>query len=174
MTILLKEITVHGSFAGIKDAFRKAGIPGIKEVWVSEAGALFWIVTSVTQQYEGHALQAAGFAALCPEGIDLTRYSIVVDDDVDPSNSDEVIWALSTRTDPATDVDILSHGLTDQLDPMITPEQVKNSNFSNTRAIINACIPYDRLTSKTFPPVAQSAPATLEAIKQKWAPLFDR
>jgi UbiD family decarboxylase len=160
--------------AGIKDAFRTAGIPGIKEVWVSEAGALFWIVTSIAQQYEGHALQAAGFAALCSEGIDLTRYSIVVDDDVDPSNSDEVIWALSTRTDPATDVDILRRGLTDRLDPMITPEQVRDTKLYNTRAIINACIPYDRLANNTFSPVAQTAPGTLKAVRQKWAPLFDR
>jgi UbiD family decarboxylase len=35
----------------------------------------------------------------------LARYSIVVDDDIDPSNNDDVIWALSTRSDPANDID---------------------------------------------------------------------
>ncbi|HUC25338.1 MAG TPA: hypothetical protein VMA73_21750 [Streptosporangiaceae bacterium] len=55
-----------------------------------------------------------------------------------------------------------------------TGERVRDSKLYNTRAIINACIPYDRLVSNTFPPVAQSAPGTLKAVRQKWAPLFDR
>lgn len=91
-----------------------------------------------------------------------------------PKRREKPLWALSTRTDPATDVDILRRGLTDPLGPMITPEEVRDKTLCNNRAIINACIPYDRPASKTFPPVVQSAPATLDAIKQKWAPLFNR
>ena len=139
------------------------------------SGALYWVVTSITQQYEGHAMQAAGFAALCnTDFYGYTRYSIVVDDDVDPSNNDEVIWALSTRTDPASDIDILRHGLSSPLDPIIAPDAVRNHTLYSNRGIINACIPYDRLASKNFPPVVKSAPAALEAIKHKWATLFDR
>ena len=53
----------------------------------------------------------------------MNRYSIVVDDDIDPSNSDDVIWAMSTRSDPATDIDILRQCWSNPLDPMISPSE---------------------------------------------------
>jgi UbiD family decarboxylase len=159
--------------AMIRDAFSRAGIPGIGRVRVSEAGAsIFWIVTSIRQQYAGHAMRAAGFAALCRPGTEMTRYSIVVDDDVDPVNNDEVVWALSTRTDPLADIDILRQGNTNELDPMVGPEDRSRHRILNNRAIINACIPYDRLISKSFSRVAESPAETVAAVRAKWSALF--
>ena len=37
----------------------------------------------------------------------MNRHVVVVDEDVDPSNLDEAVWAMSTRSDPAGDVEIL-------------------------------------------------------------------
>lgn len=155
----------------IKETFGRAGIPGVSQVWASEAGAsVFWIVTSIKQQYPGHAQQAATFAAT----LELARYSIVVDDDIDPSNSDEVIWALSTRTDPQADIDILRQGTTSDLDPMIGPEDKRRKRMLNSRGVINACIPYERLVDGSFPPVAQSSPEAVAAVRAKWPKLFGR
>jgi UbiD family decarboxylase len=158
----------------VKGALRKAGIPGVKGVWVSEAGASrMWVVTSIQQQYAGHAAQAATIAAQCQAGGLMNRYSIVVDDDIDPSNSEDVIWAISTRSDPATDIDILRHCWSNPLDPMISSAEKERKRLWNSRAIINACRPWDRLQTNDFPPVAEATPALLQATKEKWAWLFE-
>src|ERR1700730_18804076 len=81
-----------------------------------------WVVTSIAKKYAGHASQAAAIAFNCSAGGSNGRYSIVVDDDIDPTNTDDVIWALSTRSDPATDIDILRQTWTNSLDPMLTDE----------------------------------------------------
>jgi UbiD family decarboxylase len=158
----------------VKGALRKAGIPGVKGVWVSEAGASrLWVVTSIQQQYAGHAAQAATVAVQCQAGGLMNRYSIVVDDDIDPSNSDDVIWAISTRSDPATDIDILRHCWSNPLDPMISSAEKEKKQLWNSRAIINACRPWDRLQANDFPPVAEATPALLQATKKKWSWLFE-
>ncbi len=157
--------------AAIKETLRKAGVPAVKGVWVSEAGGgRMWIVTSIAQKYAGHAGQAATIACNCQAGGLMARYSIVVEEDIDPSNNDDVIWALSTRSDPANDIDILRQCWSNPLDPMLTKEDKDNKRLWNSRAIINACRPFDRL--KSFAPVAEATPALMKATKEKWAWLF--
>lgn len=56
-------------------------------------------MTSIEQKYYGHATQAAAVACNCQSGALMTKYSIVVDDDIDPTNLNEVVWAMSTRSD---------------------------------------------------------------------------
>ena len=48
----------------------------------------------------------------------MSRYSVVVDDDIDPSNLQEVMWAVATRTDPAVDIDIIQRGMGSKNDPV--------------------------------------------------------
>jgi 4-hydroxy-3-polyprenylbenzoate decarboxylase len=45
-----------------------------------------------------------------------TKFVIVVDDDVDPRDWQDVIWALTTRMDPARDVTLIEHTPIDYLD----------------------------------------------------------
>jgi 4-hydroxy-3-polyprenylbenzoate decarboxylase len=159
--------------AGIKESLRKAGIPAVKAVWVCEAGCgRMWIVTSIRQQYAGHAKQAAVIAALCQPGALMNRYSIVVDEDIDPSSHDDVIWALSTRSEPATDIDIIRECWSNPLDPMISTADKERKRLWNSRAVINACRPWDRLKANDFPPVAEATPGLIKATKEKWGWLF--
>ena len=84
----------------MKESLRKAGVPAVKAVWVSEAGCgRMWVVTSIEQKYAGHATQAANLAVQCQAGGMMNRYSVVVDDDIDPTNEAQVIWAISTLGD---------------------------------------------------------------------------
>jgi 4-hydroxy-3-polyprenylbenzoate decarboxylase len=45
-----------------------------------------------------------------------TKFVIVVDDDVDPRNWQDVVWAISTRVDPARDTTIVEQTPIDYLD----------------------------------------------------------
>jgi 4-hydroxy-3-polyprenylbenzoate decarboxylase len=42
---------------------------------------------------------------------------VVVDDDINIQNMDEVIWAITARTDPARDTIVIDNAPTDSLDP---------------------------------------------------------
>ena len=47
----------------------------------------------------------------------LTKMFVVVDDDVNVHDIDDVIWAITTRTDAARDITIIDRTPTDTLDP---------------------------------------------------------
>ncbi len=159
--------------AAVKESLRKAGVPGVRAVWAAEVGgSRMWVVVSIRQQYAGHATQAAHVAVQCQAGGMMNRYAIVVDEDIDPSNLDEVIWAIGTRSDPGSDIDIVRHCWSNSLDPMIPAADKAAGRLWNSRAIINACRPWDRLQAHDFPPVAEASAALMDATRKKWATLF--
>jgi 4-hydroxy-3-polyprenylbenzoate decarboxylase len=49
--------------------------------------------------------------------LSLTKIIVVVDDDINLHNMNEVIWAVTTRSDPKRDVTIIENAPTDTLDP---------------------------------------------------------
>ncbi len=157
--------------AHIMETLHRAGVPAVKGVWLALAGCgRMWIVTSISQKYAGHASAAAAIACTCQAGGLMARYSIVVDDDIDPTNNDDVIWALSTRSDPGSDFSIINQSWSTPLDPTLSDEAKAGGRLWNNRVLINACRPFDRLS--TFAPVAEAGPEFTKAVKEKWASLF--
>ncbi|MBX5489727.1 MAG: UbiD family decarboxylase [Chloroflexi bacterium] len=153
--------------AMIYDALVKAGVPDVRGVWAHECGGgRLWIVVSITTRFCGHSRQAGAIAAQCREAAYMNRFVVVVDDDIDPMNLEEVVWAMSTRCDPAEDIDIMRKAWGSRADPLLVDGQPPY----NSRAVIDACIPYERKAD--FPRVAQASPALLQQIEQKWASVF--
>jgi len=100
---------------GLVDRLRK-GIPGVKDaVSIGATGGLMTVV-SIEQQYPGHAKQAG--LALVNGGGHRPRYAIVVDEDVNIRDTDEVLWAICTRSDPATDINVVTRMESTHLDPL--------------------------------------------------------
>jgi 4-hydroxy-3-polyprenylbenzoate decarboxylase len=60
------------------------------------------VVVSIKQRYPGHSRQAGFIASQLPSAAYMGKYTIVVDEDIDVTNLEEVIWAVCTRTDPDT------------------------------------------------------------------------
>jgi len=149
----------------IWDHLEKAGISDIKGVWCHEAGgAQFLKIISLKQRYVGHAKQAAMIASQCRPGAYLNRYVLVVDEDIDPSNTQEVLWAMCTRSDPERDIDIIRRCWGSNADPRFAPGLDKQ--LHNSMAIIDACKPFEWI--KDFPPVAGYSPELREKLTQKW------
>jgi len=94
-------------------------------------------------------------------------FIVVVDDDIDPTDLHDVMWAVCTRCDPEYDIDILRRCWSGPLDPIIPAER---KGFSS-RAIIDACRPFERL--QTFPKVAQVSPGLRTEMMKKWSHLFE-
>jgi UbiD family decarboxylase len=151
------------------DALQAAGVPDVKAVWAHEiGGARMFTVVAITQRYAGHARQAGHVLNQCGAGAYMSRYSVVVDDDIDPSNLEEVMWAVATRTDPAIDIDIIQRGVGSKNDPMFVAYPYAAALSS--KAVIDACRPYDRLAE--FPPVAEASRALQDRVKAKFKDLL--
>ncbi len=160
--------TIHGMYrsllrsAFIWNAMEQAGVPEIKAVYVPPPAQRFMIVVAIRQKYPGHAKQAAIVACQCQPGAYLGRYVVVVDEDIDVTNLNDVVWAVSTRSDPATSVDILRRTWSGPLDPII-PQGQKGHN---SRMIIDATRPYE--WRESFPAVSTMSPETRQKVDAKW------
>lgn len=163
--------------AMIWDVLDNSGVPGVKGVWCHEAGySRAFNVVSIKQTYAGQASQAGHIAAQCRAGAYAGRYVIVVDDDIDPTNLYDVIWAMSSRTDPATGIEIIKDAWNTSLDPLnagreqsLLPEEYRGS-----RAIIYACKPISMVLRNTFPKIAESSPELQEKVRAKWKDFLEK
>jgi 4-hydroxy-3-polyprenylbenzoate decarboxylase len=156
--------------AMIWNDIERAGMSGVKGVWAHEAAATrLFNVVSIKQAYAGHSKQVGVLAATCKSAAYLGRFTVVVDEDVDPTDINDVIWAVSTRCDPARDIDCIRDMWSSPLDPVI-PHDNPPSAFVSNRAVIDACRPFGRL--KDYPKVARASPEVLNKVKQKFAELL--
>jgi 4-hydroxy-3-polyprenylbenzoate decarboxylase len=124
--------------AKIWDDLDKLGIPGICGVYShpAAAGGFGMTVISLEQRYAGHAAQVLSLAAQVPGGAYYTKWIIAVDEDVDPTDMNEVIWAMASRCNPVDDIDILRNTWSTWLDPTQNPPEKRPYG---SKALINAC-----------------------------------
>lgn len=151
------------------DNLEALGIPGIQGVYTHPAGGGGQLaVVSIKQAYPGHSKLAA--MALTASLRSVARFIVVVDDDIDITDLSQVVWAACSRCDPETGIDVVRGCPTNALDPRLPPEKRSIDNFTNSRAIINACRPYEWI--KQFPPVNTASPEIRKRIMDKWQTLF--
>ena len=149
--------------AMILDSLISTGLPGVEQVWAHEVGGgRQLLAVSINQQYPGHVRQAGLLTTSLPSAAYMNKFVIVVDGDVDASSLNEVMWAVCTRTEPGRDIDVLRQTWGSRVDPM----REKDAPPYNTRAIIDACRPFERLSE--FPRVAESSRGLRERVLAKW------
>ena len=142
-------------------------MPDVVGVWSHEVGGhRLLTVVSIRQRYPGHARQAALIASFCRAGAYLGRYVIVVDDDIDVADLNDVMWAVCTRSDPASSIEIIRRCWSGPLDPAIPTER----KGLNSRAIIDACRPYEWRSE--FPDVVDVEEKLKKEVNEKWGGLF--
>lgn len=152
--------------ATLQNEMTNSGIPDVKGVWYSSVAGRMLIIVSIKQRYAGHAKQAALFATqsrVAHSG----RYVIVVDDDIDPTKIEDVLWAMCTRSDPEKDIDIIRRAWSSPIDPMIRKPA---KAYFNSRAIIDACKPYEWMDE--FPQDIRISTELVDRVKKKWKDLF--
>jgi UbiD family decarboxylase len=154
------------SSVALWDALEGSHVPGIAGVWCHEAGGGSLLnVISLKTLYAGHSRQAAliGSEVMLAVG----HYTIVVDEDVDPSDLEEVMWVVASRTDPQRAIDIQHYCPSSNIDPAISIEQKKNQkHLFTSHAVIDACRPYE--WKNEFYPIARISPELREKILKKW------
>jgi UbiD family decarboxylase len=151
----------------IHDQLERAGVPDVQAVWTPEAGGTrLLIAVAIKQRYPGHARQAGHIAAMCHAGAYLGRYVVVVDEDVDVTDLNDVVWAMCTRSDPEQSMDIIKRAWSGPLDPIIKTER---KGF-NSRMIVDACRPFE--WRNEFPAVAEASVELMDKTRAKWGDLI--
>lgn len=152
--------------AKIWDDLERMGVPGIKGVYSvpSAAGGFGMVCLSIEQRYPGHAAQVLALAAQCAAAAYYTKWIIVVDEDVDPTDIEQVIWAMSTRCDPERDIDVLRNTWSTYLDPTKNPPEERPFG---SKALINACKEYKYL--RTFAARTFLTEFMYNRVKEKWS-----
>ena len=98
--------------------------PDVQQVWCHEiGGARMFHGVSIKQRYPGHAVQAGHIAAQCGASAYASKYIVVVDDDVDVTNLDQLLWAMLTRTDPKESIQFIEGSWDSPADPRLSPEK---------------------------------------------------
>lgn len=138
-------------------------MPDVRGVWTSEVVQQLLVIVSIKQRYAGHAKQAALLASQNRPAAYHGRYVIVVDEDIDPTNIQDVLWAVCTRSDPDRDIDVVRRAWSTPLDTTIRkPAEA----YFNSRAIIDACKPYEWIAD--FPEVVGVSAELAHQVKEKW------
>ncbi|MCZ6637299.1 MAG: UbiD family decarboxylase [Alphaproteobacteria bacterium] len=152
----------------IWDQIEAAGIPDVTGVYAYHA---YMVVVAIRQSYAGHARQAGMAVVSCAAAARNGRYVVVVDDDIDPTDMKEVNWAMQTRVDPASDIQILDGWWGTPLDPRMPPGKRDSADYTNSRAIIYAVRPYT--WRDKFPRVNRADPEHLKEVMEKYRGVLD-
>lgn len=91
--------------------------PEIRDFWLPPEGCSYRVaVVSMKKAYPGHAKRVMLGVWSYLRQFMYTKWVIVVDDDIDARDWKDVIWAVSTRMDPARDITVIENTPIDYLD----------------------------------------------------------
>jgi 4-hydroxy-3-polyprenylbenzoate decarboxylase len=169
-TYLNTDIYMYIRAANIWSSMERGGIPDVRGVWFPRQGR-FIVAVAIKQRYPGHARQVGHGVLATRDGGRDTRLIIVVDDDIDITNINELLWAVASRWDPKRQSEIVDVPASD-LNPTLTPEQRAAGDMVSSCQIIDACRPYGR--GDEFPAVSSVSPEYKEKVLQQWAHLFEK
>ena len=164
-----------GDSVAIRKRLEAFGIPGVKGVWshYTGSGGLF-IVVSIEQLYSGHARQAGLIASQYPAH--MGAYTVVVEEDIDPSNLDQVLWAMVTRARLDRQIHIIPHCHTNNVHPAIPPAEKmagdKQRPLTAARVVIDAC--RDFSWKEDWYPIARISPELRTQIMEKWTSVLSK
>ncbi|MFT6791372.1 MAG: 4-hydroxy-3-polyprenylbenzoate decarboxylase [Cellvibrionaceae bacterium] len=91
--------------------------PEIVDFYLPPEGCSYRLaIVTIKKQYPGHAKRVMMGVWSFLRQFMYTKFVIVTDDDVNARNWEDVIWAVTTRTDPTRDTTLIDHTPIDYLD----------------------------------------------------------
>ena len=136
----------------------------------AEAGSLSGAARKLGTTQPTVGRQVAALASQVRTGVYIGRYTVVVDEDIDPTDLGDVVWAIATRADPERSIDIIRRSRSSSADPALSPDvKEKGRNPMDTftsKAIIDACWPYE-WKDRAYP-VAQISEELRSTLLEKW------
>ena len=158
--------------AMIKQNVTNAGVPEVKQVWCHEVGgARLLHGIAIKQRYPGHSTQAGHIAAQCGASAYASKYVIVVDDDIDVTDLDQLLWAMLTRTDPKESIQFITGAWDSPADPRLPPEKRAVRDMTHSVAVIDACRPFH--WRDKFPPANTPSAEVAYKARERFGWLLD-
>jgi 4-hydroxy-3-polyprenylbenzoate decarboxylase len=140
--------------------------PEIVDFWLPPEGCSYRIaVVSMKKAYAGHAKRVMMGVWSYLRQFMYTKWVIVVDDDIDARNWKDVMWAISTRMDPARDITVVENTPIDYLD-FASPESGLGSKIG-----LDATDKWPPETHREWGRKLGMDAETVEAVTQMWAKL---
>lgn len=137
--------------------------PEIQDFYLPPEGCSYRLaVVSIRKQFAGHGRQTMmGIWSFLRQFM-YTKFVIVVDEDVNIREWSEVIWALTTRTDPQRDTMILNHTPIDYLD-FASPSSAMGSKMG-----IDATNKWVGETQREWGRIITASPQVVKKIDALW------
>jgi UbiD family decarboxylase len=158
--------------ATIKQNMTNAGVPEVQQVWCHEVGGARMLHgISIKQKYPGHSVQALRIGAQCGASAYASKYVIVVDEDVDVTDLNHLLWAMLTRTDPKQSIQFIAGSWDSNADPALPPERKASGDQTHSVALIDACKPYH--WRDKFPPSNAPSAEVMRKAREKFGWLLD-
>ncbi|MDP2644788.1 MAG: UbiD family decarboxylase [Desulfobacterales bacterium] len=157
------KLDIHLGSGFLWDQLESAGISDVVGAYCHTD---YMVVIAIKQRYAGHAKQAGMAALSCSSSARNGRYVVVVDEDIDPTNIKEVLWAMMTRVDPKTNIELIDKCWSTPLDPRMPLEKRNSGDHTNSRAIFYAVRPFE--WKDKFPMVSRSSRELREQTIRKY------
>ncbi|MDP3117841.1 MAG: UbiD family decarboxylase [Phenylobacterium sp.] len=140
--------------------------PEIVDFWLPPEGCSYRIaVVSMKKAYPGHAKRVMMGVWSYLRQFMYTKRVIVVDDDIDARDWKDVMWALSTRMDPARDITLVEGTPIDYLD-FASPESGLGSKIG-----LDATNKWPPETHREWGEKLDMDEATVARVTDRWASL---
>jgi len=144
----------------------KRQFPEIEDFYLPPEGCSYRLaVVTIRKQYAGHARRIMMGVWGFLRQFMYTKFVIVTDADVDARNWKDVIWAMTTRMDPARDTVILEHTPIDSLD-FASPVSGLGSKIG-----FDATSKWPGETTRTWGRPISMTPEVIARIDSLWAQL---
>ena len=138
--------------------------PEVLDFWLPPEGCSYRVaVVSMKKAYPGHAKRVMMGVWSYLRQFMYTKWVIVVDDDIDARDWKDVIWALSTRMDPARDITVIENTPIDYLD-FASPEESLGSKIG-----LDATNKWPPETKREWGTQIRMTDDVIDEVTRKWA-----
>ncbi len=140
--------------------------PEVVDFWLPPEGCSYRIaVVSMKKAYPGHAKRVMLGVWSYLRQFMYTKWVIVVDDDINARDWKDVMWAVSTRMDPARDITVIENTPIDYLD-FASPESGLGSKIG-----LDATNKWPPETHRDWGEKIAMDPDVVKTVSEKWAKL---
>ena len=138
--------------------------PEIVDFYLPPEGCSYRVaVVSIKKAYPGHAKRVMMAVWSYLRQFMYTKWVIVVDADINARSWDDVIWAISTRMDPARDITLVENTPIDYLD-FASPESGLGSKIG-----LDATNKWPPETKREWGTQIRMSDEVIEKVTEKWA-----
>jgi len=154
------------NYAILLNTLRKLGHHDV--VKIGKAGC--FLVVSLKVRYAGQVRQVAD---LIMSGIGMRppKYLVIVDDDIDPDNLNDVMWAIESRVDPEESIYFVKNRWTSLTDPRVPPAKRATGDLTSSSIIIDATRPWS--WRDKFPKPTEPSSHLVQKYYVKWRDLIE-